>query len=70
VEATQDNYLTAHRHLKLTRYAQGVTLVQMHDNGPPLTFTAKAHTEVADTFPQISQDRVSHGRRRGLHDRC
>ena len=59
MEATQDNYLTAYRHLELTRYAQGVTLVQMHGNGGPLTFTAKAHTEVADTFPQIPQDRVN-----------
>ena len=59
MEATQDNYLTAYRHLELTRYAQGVTLVQMHDNEGPLTFTAKAHTEVTDIFPQISQHRVN-----------
>ena len=59
MEATQDNYLTAYRHLELTRYAQGVTLVQMHDNEGPLTFTAKAHTEVADTCLQIPQDGVN-----------
>jgi enoyl-CoA hydratase/carnithine racemase len=59
METTQDNYFTAYRNLKLTRDAQGVLLVQMHDNGGPLTFTAKAHTEVADAFYRISQDRAN-----------
>src|SRR5271156_5135089 len=59
METTQDNYFTAYRHLKLTRDAQGVLLVQMHDNGGPLMFTAKAHTEVADAFYRISQDRAN-----------
>ena len=59
METTQDNYFTAYRHLKLTRDAQGVLLVQMHDNGGPLLFSAKAHTEAADAFYRISQDRAN-----------
>jgi hypothetical protein len=59
MEATQDSYLTAYRHLKLTQDGQGVLLVQMDDNGGPLMFTANAHAEVADAFCRISQDRAN-----------
>src|SRR3984885_12335314 len=59
METTQDNYFTAYRYLKLTRDAQGVLLVQMHDNGGPLSFTAKASTEGAAAFYRISQDRAN-----------
>jgi len=59
METTQDGYFGAYQHLKLTRDAQGVLLVQLHDNGGPLTFTAKAHTEVGDAFYRISQDRAN-----------
>jgi enoyl-CoA hydratase/carnithine racemase len=59
METTEDNYFSAYHHLKLTRDAQGVLLVQMHDNGGPLMFTAKAHTEVGDAFYRISQDRAN-----------
>jgi len=54
-----DNYLTAYRNLKLTRDAEGVLLVQFHNDGGPLTFTAQAHTEVVDAFYRISQDRAN-----------
>jgi enoyl-CoA hydratase/carnithine racemase len=58
METTED-YFSAYRHLKLARDAQGVLLVQMHDNGGPLMFTAKAHTEVAEAFYRIAQDRAN-----------
>jgi enoyl-CoA hydratase/carnithine racemase len=58
METTEDNF-NAYRHLKLARDAQGVLLVQMHDNGGPLMFTAKAHTEVAAAFYRIAQDRAN-----------
>jgi enoyl-CoA hydratase/carnithine racemase len=54
-----DNYLTAYRNLKLTRDAEGVLVVQFHNDGGPLTFTAQAHTEVVDAFYRISQDRAN-----------
>src|ERR1051326_7475496 len=53
----QDDYFAAYRSLKLTRDANGVLVVEFHNNGGPLTFTAQAHTEVVDAFYRISQDR-------------
>ena len=54
-----ENYLNAYRYLKLTRDAQGVLVVQFHDKGGPLTFTAEAHTEVTDASYWISRDRAN-----------
>ena len=59
MQTLRDNYLTAYRNVKLTRDAEGVLVVQFHDNGGPLTFTAEAHTEVVDAFYRISQDRAN-----------
>ena len=53
----RDDYFTTYSNLKLTRDANGVLVVQLHNNGGPLTFTAAAHTEVVDAFYRISQDR-------------
>ena len=53
----RDDYFTAYNNLKLTRDANGVLVVQLHNNSGPLTFTAAAHTEVVDAFYRISQDR-------------
>jgi enoyl-CoA hydratase/carnithine racemase len=53
----RDDYFTAYSNLKLTRDGKGVLVVQLHNNGGPLTFTAAAHTEVVDAFYRISQDR-------------
>ena len=50
MQTLRDNYLTAYRNLKLTRDAEGVLVIQFHNNGGPLTFTAEAHTEVVDAF--------------------
>src|SRR6202045_3147287 len=59
MQTLRDNYLTAYRNLKLTRDAEGVLVVEFHNNGEPLTFTAGAHTEVVDAFYRISQDRAN-----------
>ena len=59
MQTLRDNYFTAYRNVKLTRDAEGVLVVQFHNNGGPLTFTAEAHTEVVDAFYRISQDRAN-----------
>jgi enoyl-CoA hydratase/carnithine racemase len=59
MQTLRDNYLTAYHNLKLTRDAEGVLVVQFHNNEGPLTFTAEAHTEVVDAFYRISQDRAN-----------
>jgi enoyl-CoA hydratase/carnithine racemase len=59
VEEIRDNYFTAYRNPKMARDAQGVLVVQLHNNGGPLTFTSAAHTEVVDAFYRISQDRAN-----------
>jgi enoyl-CoA hydratase/carnithine racemase len=59
METNRDEYFTAYRNLKLTRDDQGTLLVELHDNGGPLTFTAEAHTAVGDAFYRISQDRAN-----------
>jgi enoyl-CoA hydratase/carnithine racemase len=59
MQILRDEYFTAYRSLKMTRDAEGVLVVQFHNNGGPLTFTAEAHTEVVDAFYRISQDRAN-----------
>jgi enoyl-CoA hydratase/carnithine racemase len=59
MQTFRDDYLAAYRSLKLTRDADGVLIVQFHNNGGPLTFTAEAHTEVVNAFYRISQDRAN-----------
>jgi enoyl-CoA hydratase/carnithine racemase len=54
-----ETYFTAYRNVKLTRDAEGVLVVQFHNNGGPLNFTSEAHTEVVDAFYRISQDRAN-----------
>jgi hypothetical protein len=61
METTQDSYFTAYRHLKLTRDAQGVLLVQMHDDGgrscSPLKLTPRLRTPSTE-FPKIERTRL------------
>ena len=57
MQGKQPAYFTAYRSVKLNRDEQGVLLVEFHNNGGPLTFTAQDHTEVVDAFYRISQDR-------------
>ncbi|HTW48012.1 MAG TPA: enoyl-CoA hydratase/isomerase family protein [Acidobacteriaceae bacterium] len=55
----QADYFTAFHHVKLTRDANGVLIVQLHDNGGPLVMSAPAHTEFVEAFYRISQDRAN-----------
>jgi enoyl-CoA hydratase/carnithine racemase len=55
----QADYFTAFHHVKLTRDANGVLIVQLHDDGGPLVMSAKAHTEFVEAFYRISQDRAN-----------
>ena len=55
----QADYFTAFHHVKLTRDANGVLIVQLHDNGGPLVMSAEAHTEFVEAFYRISQDRAN-----------
>src|ERR1700741_951208 len=59
MQASQPNYFTAYRSLKLTRDAQGVLLVEFHNNGGPFIMSAQAHTEFVDAFYRIAQDRAN-----------
>jgi len=55
----QTDYLAAYRSLKLTRDANGVLVVEVHNNGEPFIFTAQDHTEFVDAFYRIAQDRAN-----------
>lgn len=55
----QNDYFTAFRHVKLTRDATGVLVVQLHNNGGPLVMSAEAHTEFIEIFYRIAQDRAN-----------
>src|SRR5437899_11503970 len=57
MKATQPDYFTTYRSLKLSRDAQGVLVVDFHTKGGPLTFTAQDHTDFVDAFYRIAQDR-------------
>jgi enoyl-CoA hydratase/carnithine racemase len=59
MQTFRDDYFNAYRNVKLTRDTEGVLVVQFHNEGGPLTFTADAHTEVVDAFYRISQDRAN-----------
>jgi enoyl-CoA hydratase/carnithine racemase len=59
MQTLQTDYFTAYHNVKLTRDGEGVLVVQFHDDGKPLTFSAEAHTEVVDAFYRISQDRAN-----------
>jgi enoyl-CoA hydratase/carnithine racemase len=53
------NYFDAYRSLKLTRDAQGVLVVEFHNDGRPFVMSAQAHTEFVDAFYRIAQDRAN-----------
>src|SRR5246127_2266397 len=59
MNAVNSDYLAAYRSLKLTRYADGVLVVEFHTNGGPCIMTAQSHTEFVDAFYRISQDRAN-----------
>lgn len=59
LQTLQIDYFAACRSMKLTRDDQGVLIVELHNNGKPLIFTAQDHTEFVDTFYRIAQDRAN-----------
>lgn len=59
MQIIQADYFAGYRSLKLTRDADGVLVAELHSNGAPCTFSAQAHTEVADAFYRIAQDRAN-----------
>src|SRR6266850_7200987 len=57
MQMLQADYFAAYRSIKLTRDANGVLVVEVHNNDGPFTFTAQDHTEFVDAFYRIAQDR-------------
>lgn len=54
---TAPTYFTEYDSLRMTRDDKGVLLVEMHDNGGPITFTAEDHEVFVDAFYDIGRDR-------------
>jgi hypothetical protein len=50
----QDDYFAAYRSLKLTRGANGVLVIESHNNGGPFIFKAEDHTQLVDAFYRIA----------------
>lgn len=50
-------YFSRFSHLRMSRDAQGVLLVEMHTDGGPIRFDAKDHDEFVDAFYEIGRDR-------------
>jgi hypothetical protein len=59
VQTLQADYFAPYRSIKLTRNANGVLVVEVHNNGQPFIFTAQDHTEFVDAFYRIAQDRAN-----------
>src|SRR6266852_5621249 len=59
MQMLQADYFAAYRSMKLTRDANGVLVVEVHNNGEPFIVTAQDHTEFVDAFYRIAQDRAN-----------
>jgi enoyl-CoA hydratase/carnithine racemase len=59
MQTLQADYFAVYRSLKLTRDASGVLVVEIHNNGEQLIFTAQDHTQFVDAFYRIAQDRAN-----------
>jgi hypothetical protein len=59
MQTLQADYFAAYRSIKLTRDANGVLVVEVHNNGEPFIFTAQDHTEFVDAFYRTAQDRAN-----------
>jgi enoyl-CoA hydratase/carnithine racemase len=59
MQTLQADYFAVYRSLKLTGDAGGVLVVEIHNNGEPLIFTAQDHTQFVDVFYRIAQDRAN-----------
>lgn len=52
------DYFSAYPHLRMSR-EDGILVVEMHNDGRPLTFTAADHTAFVDAFYAIGRDRAN-----------
>lgn len=50
-------YFSKYAHLRMSRDAKGVLLVEMHTDGGPIRFDARDHREFTDAFYEIGRDR-------------
>src|ERR1700761_7602098 len=55
----QADYFTTYHNVKLTRDANGVLIVQLHNNGGPPIMSAQSHPEFVEAFYRVSQDRAN-----------
>ncbi len=55
--AADPAYFTQAESMRLTRDADGILVVEMHDDGGPITFTATDHEQFTDIFYEIARDR-------------
>lgn len=56
-EISQPDYFSRFAHLRMTRDAEGVLLVEMHTDGGPIVFDAIDHEQFVDAFYKIGRDR-------------
>lgn len=55
--SAQASYFSKYAHLRMTRDASGVLLVEMHTDGGPIRFDANDHEHFVDAFYEIGRDR-------------
>ncbi len=56
-KSTAPAYFGKFAHLRMSRDASGVLLVEMHTNGGPIKFDATDHEQFVDAFYEIGRDR-------------
>src|SRR5580692_6277309 len=59
MQTPQADYFAAYRNLTLSRDDKGVLVAKFHSNGGQFIMNARAHTELADAFHRIGQDRAN-----------
>jgi enoyl-CoA hydratase/carnithine racemase len=55
--STQPAYFSKYAHMRMSRDASGVLLVELHTNGGPIMFDANDHEHFVDAFYEIGRDR-------------
>lgn len=59
VQVATPEYFDDYASLRLERSSDGVLVVTLHDDDKPITFTAEDHTQFAEAFYRIGQDRAN-----------